>query len=106
MADLGPIVDNTNEQRFELVVDGHTAFSTYRLAGNRIYFLHTEVPNELRGRGVGSVLARGVLDIARERGLKVIPLCPFIAAYIRSHHEYLDLVSESNRKRFNLPDPA
>jgi predicted GNAT family acetyltransferase len=53
--------------------------------------LHTEVPKELEGRGIGSALIRGVLDTARREGLKVNPLCPFAKAYIDKHPEYADL---------------
>ena len=53
--------------------------------------LHTEVPKELEGRGIGSTLIRGVLDAARKEGLKVNPLCPFAKAYIGKHPEYADL---------------
>jgi predicted GNAT family acetyltransferase len=102
MPDLGPVVDNGDEQRFELVVDGLTAFAAYQRDGNVIVFTHTEVPPELQGRGVGSALARGALDAARAEGAEVVPLCPFIASYIRRHPEYLDLVTERNRKRLNL----
>jgi predicted GNAT family acetyltransferase len=96
------IHDNTAAHRFELAADGHTAYTEYRLVGRRLVLLHTEVPEELRGRGIGSRLARGELDLARERGLEVVPLCPFIAAYVRRHPEYLDLVSQSNRERLHL----
>lgn len=102
MAGFGPVLDNPARGRFELTVDGHTAFAEYHMAGPSIVFTHTEVPAALQGRGVGSALARGVLDAARARGAGVVPLCPFIAAYIRRHHEYLDLVSESARRRLGL----
>jgi predicted GNAT family acetyltransferase len=102
MPDLGPVVDNVGEQRFDLTVDGHTAFAAYQRDGNVIVFTHTEVPQELQGRGVGSGLARGALDAARAEGAEVVPLCPFIASYIRRHPVYLDLVSERNRRRLNL----
>jgi predicted GNAT family acetyltransferase len=101
VADLGPVVDNAAASRFELVVDGHVAFAEYRLAPHRIVFTHTEVPGALRGRGVGTALARGALDAARDRGLAVVPMCPFIAAYIRSHPEYRDLVGETG---WRFPD--
>ena len=83
--------DNTERRRFELDLDGHTAFSTYRRDGSVLTILHTEVPKELNGRGIGSRLARGLLDIARAQGLKVKPLCPFVAAYMDKHPEYADL---------------
>lgn len=102
MPDLGPVVDNAAAGRFELTVDGSTAFSAYRMVGHSIIFTHTEVPPELQGRGVGSTLARHALDTAREQGFEVVPLCPFIAGFIRAHHEYLDLVSNRNRQRLQL----
>ena len=56
MTELGPIVDNAAAGRFELTVDGHTAFAAYKPAGHRIVFTHTEVPSELQGRGVSRLL--------------------------------------------------
>jgi len=102
MPDLGPVVDDTDAQQFELVVDGFTAFAAYQRDGNAIVFTHTEVPPELQGQGVGSALARGALDAARAEGAEVVPLCPFIASYIRRHPEYLYLVSERNQQRLKL----
>ena len=102
MSDLGPVFDNVAEHQFELVVDGFTAFAAYQRDGNAIVFTHTEVPPELQGQGVGSALARGALDAARAEGAEVVPLCPFIASYIRRHPEYLYLVSERNRQRLKL----
>jgi predicted GNAT family acetyltransferase len=68
--------DNTERQRFELDADGHIAFADYKRAGGLLSMLHTEVPKALEGRGIGSALIRGVLNIARSEGLKVNPLCP------------------------------
>ena len=68
--------DNTERQRFELNADGHIAFADYKRAGGLLSMLHTEVPKALEGRGIGSALIRGVLNIARSEGLKVNPLCP------------------------------
>ena len=84
--------DNEDRHRFELAVDGHTAFSQYKLTPGTITFLHTEVPKQLEGHGIGSRLAQGVLEAARARGLKVVAKCPFIAAYIRKHAEFQDLL--------------
>lgn len=83
--------DNTERRRFELDLDGHIAFSNYKRADGVLTVLHTEVPAALNGRGIGSRLVRGVLDIARAQGLKVKPLCPFVAAYMDKHPEYADL---------------
>lgn len=87
--------DNAAKQQFELIVDGHTALAAYRLKPGVISFTHTEVPKELGGRGIGSQLAKSALDQARARGLKVVPLCPFIKGYIDKHPEYADLVQTS-----------
>lgn len=83
--------DNTDHHRFELDTDGHIAFSNYKRADGVLTILHTEVPTALEGRGIGSALVRGVLDIARAQGLKVNPLCPFVKAYLDRHPEYADL---------------
>ncbi len=79
--------DNAERRRFELDADGHVAFSNYRREGDTITFLHTEVPKELEGHGIGSELVRGALEIARAQGLKIKALCPFVAAYIKKHPE-------------------
>jgi len=84
--------DNPAQQRFELDADGGTAVAYYTLAPGVITFTHTEVPPELNGRGIGSRLARGALETVRRRGLKVIPKCPFMSAYIGRHPEYSDLL--------------
>ena len=85
--------DNKDRHRLELAVDGHTAFSQYKLAPGTITFLHTEVPKELEGQGIGSRLAQGALELARANGLKVVAKCPFIAAYLRNHPEFQDLLA-------------
>ncbi|WP_137044583.1 GNAT family N-acetyltransferase [Pseudolabrys sp. FHR47] len=84
--------DAKDRHRFELEADGHVAFSTYERSGGTITILHTEVPNELGGRGIGTALAQGMLELIRAEGLKVKPLCPFVKAYIGKHPEFADLV--------------
>ena len=85
--------DNPDRHRFELDADGHVAFSNYARVGNVITIQHTEVPQELGGRGIGSALARGVLEFARGQGLKVVPHCPFVKSYIDKHPEFADLLA-------------
>ena len=85
--------DNATRHRFELDADGHVAFSEYRRDGGTLTVLHTEVPAALNGRGIGSALVRGLLDRARTQGLRVQPLCPFVAGYIAKHPEYADLLA-------------
>jgi uncharacterized protein len=85
------IRDNSERHRFELDAGGHVAFSNYKRVDGLLTILHTEVPKELEGRGIGSALVRGVLDIARTQRLKVHAVCPFVKAYIERHPEYADL---------------
>ena len=85
--------DNSQRHRFELDAEGHVAFSNYTRDGATLTILHTEVPQELNGKGIGSALVRGLLDIARAEKLKVVPRCPFVAGYIAKHPEYTDLLA-------------
>ena len=85
--------DNPSRHRFELEVDGHTAFTEYTLAPGVITFVHTEVPKALGGRGVGTRLIKGALDQVRSRGLKVVAKCPFVAGFIGKHRDYQDLLA-------------
>lgn len=84
--------DNRAEQEFTLEVDGHLAVAAYQREAGVIVFTHTLVPPEIEGRGVGSKLIRGALDSARDQGLRVVPQCPFVKAFIDRHPEYRDLV--------------
>jgi len=89
---MGDVVDNKAQQRFELAVDGHLAVALYKRDGDVITFIHTEVPAELGGRGVGSKLVQGALDQVRSAGQKVVAECPFVKAWIGKHSEYKDLL--------------
>ena len=85
--------DNTARSRFELDADGVMVFMNYRLAGDVISLDHTETPVEARGRGLASRLVEGALAIVRARGLKAVPRCPFVRAYLAKHPQYGDLVA-------------
>jgi uncharacterized protein len=87
------VTDNRAEHEFELVVDGHRAIAAYQLEEGKIVFTHTIVPKAIEGRGVASKLIKAALDSARDRGLRVVPLCPFVKAYIERHPEYQALVA-------------
>ena len=87
------VTDNAAMNRYELITDGGTAFVLYRTAGTIRTFAHAEVPKAVEGHGVGSTLARGALELARTQGFKVIPQCPFIAAFVVKHPEFRDLVA-------------
>ena len=90
---MSEVVNNKAHHRYELAVDGHVAASYYNLADGIVAFIHTEVPPELAGKGVGSKLIRGALDQVRAGGLKVIAQCPFVKAFIEKHADYADLLN-------------
>jgi predicted GNAT family acetyltransferase len=102
MSETLDVVMNEAERRFEVSLDGQIAFAEYRLVDHGIILPHTVVPEAFEGRGVGSALARAALGYARKQELKVIPLCPFIGAYITKHPEWHDLVHETYRARLGL----
>lgn len=87
------VTDNPALNRFEMTVDGHIAFVTYRRQPSSIALLHAEVPSQLEGRGLGSKLVRATLDALRREGLTVVPRCPFIAAFIRKNPAYSDMLA-------------
>jgi predicted GNAT family acetyltransferase len=88
------VSDRPNELRYEIEVDGEVAgFINYRREPGVIEMVHTDVDPRFEGKGVGAALVQGALDDVRARGLKVRPYCPFVAAYIRRHPEYQDLVA-------------
>lgn len=91
------MADNPDAGRFEARLGDVVAVSEYKLASGVMIFTHTEVPQELEGQGVGSALVRGALDHARTNGYRVAPICPFVAAWIRRHPEYGDLLQPQFR---------
>jgi predicted GNAT family acetyltransferase len=91
------VVRNDDLGRFEAVVDGETAFVTFRRDGDRIVLIHTEVPDRLEGRGVGSSLVRGALENARANGYTIVPQCPFVREFLERHPD--------EAKRLKLESP-
>lgn len=90
------VINNLHGHRFETTVDSHVAVLSYKQVGRSITFIHTEVPQELAGRGVGSALAKAGLKHAREQGLQVIPTCEFVANYIEKHPEFANLLGSGS----------
>ncbi|MEH6675986.1 GNAT family N-acetyltransferase [Phenylobacterium sp.] len=97
-----PVINNTDDGRFEIRVGDDVAYAEYRLLKTGILFPHTEVPPAFEGKGVGSKLVRAGLDYAREHGQAVMPVCPFFASYIKRHEEYQDLLHPDYRKSLGL----
>lgn len=93
MTTAAPIIDNPSHNRFEIDLgDGEFAFAAYNLLPGAIRFTHTEVPESHGGQGLGTALIKAGLAAARERGLKVVPICPFFRAYLKKHPEEQDIV--------------
>lgn len=86
------VTDRPDKNRFELVVDDAVAVATYRIEGDRILLLHTEVPERLSGQGIGSKLAHGVFEALKTGGRKVVAECPFMASYASRHPEYAGML--------------
>jgi predicted GNAT family acetyltransferase len=69
------------------------AFVSYRKQGDVYLLTHAEVPPAFEGKGIGSRLARGVLDLIRSRGHSMVPRCSFMSGYVERHPEYADLIA-------------
>jgi len=87
-----PVRDNPAHNRFEMDTPGGLAFARYRRDGDTLMILHSEVPRAVEGRGLGSQLVQGMLDLVRQRGEKVVPLCCFVRRFIALNPGYADLV--------------
>jgi uncharacterized protein len=92
------IRDNPAASRLEAAVGGQTGYAEYRLEPGTITFTHTRVPENLRGHGIGTRLIEAGLALARERGLAVLPVCPFFRTYLRTHPESQGLLSAAGQK--------
>lgn len=92
--DSDGVTDNRERNRYELTIEGHTAFAAYRIDGDVITFTHTIVPPELQGQGIASRVILHALTDVQARGLRVIAQCPFVAAYIRKHPEWAALLEK------------
>ena len=86
------VVDNPSAKQYEAKVEGSLARIEYIKAKDKIYLTHTEVPQVLEGKGIGSALVSKVLEDIEEKGLTLVPLCPFVALYLKGHPEWKRLV--------------
>lgn len=86
------VVEKPAQNRFELALDGGTALVAYRRDGERLVLIHTEVPEQFAGQGVGSKLAKGVFELLRASGRKAAVRCEFLMGWIAKHPEYDDVV--------------
>jgi predicted GNAT family acetyltransferase len=92
--------DNPDELRYEILRDGELLGEIrYRTEPGVITLVHTEVMPAAEGQGVGSRLVAGALDDIRERGLRLVPVCRFVRAYLARHPEQGDLVDGDEDRR-------
>lgn len=98
--DTSAIVRNIEKRRFEWSVVPATggaaelAFVDYIKASEKLYVTHTEVPPALEGRGIASAMMQHILEWIESEGLKLVPLCPFMAGYLQRHPEWQRLMAD------------
>jgi predicted GNAT family acetyltransferase len=91
------LVQNEAGRQFEMHIGEKMARIEYILTGQKIFLTHTEVDPALEGKGLGSTIIRRTLDWVRSQDLRVIPLCPFVAAFLKKHPKYQDLLADGFR---------
>lgn len=87
------LVNNEAIHNFELMVDGHRSFIDYQVRGEKIYLIHTEVPEALQGRGVAEALVEKAFTYIESKGLKVVPLCAYVQIFLKKHPEWNRIVA-------------
>lgn len=92
-----PLVKNQVARRFELKVGSYTTFIDYKEHDKKIWLIHTESPEELKGKGTATAAIEKALSYIEENGYKLIPLCPLVAAYLKRHPEWDRTLDESAR---------
>jgi predicted GNAT family acetyltransferase len=92
---------NETANRFELALDEGTAFIEYKLSDQKLFLIHTEVPQELEGKGVGGAIVLKALQYAKENGYEIVPLCPFVQSWLERHKEWKAIVSADAGKFMN-----
>jgi len=89
------VQDDPGQSRFEILVDGTVGgFAAYRIRDDRVIITHSEIDRRFRGQGLGGQLAEQTLDQLRDRGVRVVPACPFFAGYVAEHHQWDDILDE------------
>lgn len=88
------VINNTDRKRFELQIEDKTAFIEYIRTTDKLFLTHTEVPKELEGQGIGSKMVVHAFNFIKADNLKLVPLCPFVAAYLKRHPEWKNILAE------------
>ncbi|WP_157976297.1 GNAT family N-acetyltransferase [Lewinella sp. IMCC34191] len=95
MPNTETVVNNQEKNRFEITHGSQLSKLEYRMKdGDLIDLVHTEVPEDLSGQGIGGNLVKTALQYARDNDLKAIPSCPFVASYVERHPEWEDVTVE------------
>lgn len=88
------VVNNNQLLRFEIELNGEFAYLDYKWNEGSIALMHTEVPDEMQGKGIASVLAKEALEYAKKQQLKILLYCPYVAKYVKEHAEYAALIDK------------
>ena len=88
------VTHNAAARRFEATVDGLVSRCDYRMHGNTMMLVHTEVPPQLEGRGLASLLVRAAFDHARDNGMDVLPVCSYVRTWAQRHPEVQSLLAQ------------
>ncbi len=86
------VVQNKDQQQYEVEVNGDLATLQYRFRKRTMFFMHTKVPESAKGLGVASAMAKEGLEFAKRKGCKIAILCPFVSSYVKRHREWLELI--------------
>ncbi len=89
---MNNVTDNTARSQYELPVEGEIVFARYRRTGNTVAILHVEAPVSLRGSGAAGRLMQGIIELARQKNEKLVPLCSYAVAWMKRHPETADLL--------------
>lgn len=87
-----PLVNNEAAHRFELTIEGHTGLIEYSQEGNKVYLLHTEIPEALEGKGAGGALVEKTLQYIESHDQQLIPYCPFVITWLKRHPQWQRLL--------------
>jgi uncharacterized protein len=93
VSDSAEVVDNPGESRFEFRSDGWLSELDYHRRGHRLVLIHTEVPIQLEGQGIGGRLVTAAIDLAAREGLTLVPLCPFARSWLERHPDQASRVT-------------
>jgi len=88
-----PLTVNAEAHDLEMNVDGNIAIIEYELSDGILKLIHTEVPPVLEGKGVGSAIVLKALNFAKENNYKIVPICPFVQAYLKRHPQWNEIIN-------------